>query len=137
MATRDVLEDMNKQNAKLPAHVVEQLRDTRDTDHTEFQALVLALRNRRWPLRAIGEPFGVTRVAVKSWVVRAEANSEAVELSKTLSVPRHNTVFVYEDGSIDYTMPAVREVKLTRREFILFERVPMHLRNDVLDELEA
>lgn len=78
----------NKKNAQLPEAAAQELRDARERSQTEFFAHIVALRAERWPLRAIGDVFGVTRVAAKAWFTRAEADDEAVELSKTLSVPR-------------------------------------------------
>ena len=79
--------DTNKRNAKLPEHVAQQLRDLREEDREQFLALVLALRDRRWPLRAIGEAFGVTRAAVQNWVARGKQDTEVVALSTTISAP--------------------------------------------------
>jgi hypothetical protein len=76
-----------KQNAALPEDTAETLRRVRDESTTEFYAYVLALRARRWPLRALGDVFGVTRVAAKAWETRAKQNSEAQKLSEDLEVP--------------------------------------------------
>ena len=78
----------NKKNAQLPEAVAQELRDARGRSQTEFFAYIIALREERWPLRTIGDVFGVTRVAAKAWFTRAEADEEAVELSKKLFVPR-------------------------------------------------
>lgn len=78
----------NKKNAQLPEAAAKNLRDARERSQTEFFAHIIALREERWPLRSIGDVFGVTRVAAKAWFTRAENNEDAVELAKTLVVPR-------------------------------------------------
>lgn len=77
----------NKKNAQLPEVTAQQLKTARETSQTDFYALIIALRDRRWPLRAIGDVFGVTRVAAKAWYTRALEDSVAAERAKTLSVP--------------------------------------------------
>jgi hypothetical protein len=47
------------------------LRGFRSTDLAEFHAFLLALREKKWPYRAIGDVFGVTRAAVRSWYIQA------------------------------------------------------------------
>jgi len=76
-----------KQNAALPEDTAETLRRVRDESTTEFYAYVLALRAKRWPLRALGDVFGVTRVAAKAWETRAKQSAEAVKLAEDLDVP--------------------------------------------------
>lgn len=60
-----------KKNADLPEDAANLLRELRAEDRNEFHAFLLALREKRWPYRAIGDVFGVTRAAVKSWCVQA------------------------------------------------------------------
>jgi hypothetical protein len=60
-----------KKNADLPEDTANLLRKIRTEDRNEFYAFLLALREKRWPYRAIGDVFGVTRAAVKSWCVQA------------------------------------------------------------------
>lgn len=78
---------LQKTNAVLPPDAAQELRNLRESSNLEFYAAVIALREKNWPLRAIAEPFGVTRVAAKSWHTRALQDEEAVELSKDLNVP--------------------------------------------------
>lgn len=51
----------------LPQETTTQLVALKGTSPEEFYALVFALRTEGWPLRAIGEPFGVSRTAVQGW----------------------------------------------------------------------
>lgn len=51
----------------LPEETTTQLVALKGTSPEEFYALVIALRTEGWPLRAIGEPFGVSRTAVQGW----------------------------------------------------------------------
>lgn len=51
----------------LPEETTTQLVALKGTSPEEFYALVVALRTQGWPLRAIGEPFGVSRTAVQGW----------------------------------------------------------------------
>lgn len=57
--------------AHLPDDVVSNLKDLKQTNQDEFDALVLGLRQAGWPLRSIADPFGVTRVTAKNWETRA------------------------------------------------------------------
>lgn len=51
----------------LPSDTATQLVALKGNSPEEFYALVRALRNEGWPLRAIGEPFNVSRTAVQGW----------------------------------------------------------------------
>ena len=51
----------------LSPETIEQLVALRDTEKEKFYALVMALRTRNWPLRAIAEALGVSRTAVQGW----------------------------------------------------------------------
>lgn len=62
---------MRKKNADLPEETANKLRKFRAEDKAEFHAFLLALRENKWPYRAIGDVFGVTRAAVRSWYVQA------------------------------------------------------------------
>jgi hypothetical protein len=62
---------LHKKTAVLPEETADLLREFRSTDPAEFHAFLLALRERKWPYRAIGDVFGVTRAAVRSWCVQA------------------------------------------------------------------
>lgn len=79
--------EVHKKNAELPEAEVSLLRDLRDTDPDEFLTRLLALRAQKWPFRAIGDAFGVTRVAVRAWVLRAEKRDDLVEAAKHVTVP--------------------------------------------------
>lgn len=77
----------NKKNAELPEAVAQELKRLRETSQIDFYAYVIALRAKRWPLRAIGDAFGVTRVAAKAWYTRALDSDEAVLLSSNFHAP--------------------------------------------------
>lgn len=51
----------------LPPSIVTDLVSLRFSDKEGFYSLVKALRLANWPLRAIGEPFKVSRTAVSDW----------------------------------------------------------------------
>jgi transcriptional regulator with XRE-family HTH domain len=51
----------------LPEDTTDQLVALKDDNTEQFYALVKALRLEGWPLRAIAEPFGVSRTAVQGW----------------------------------------------------------------------
>lgn len=70
--------------ASLPTEHQEYMRAIRKQDITQFHANVLALRAQGWTLRAIAEPFGVSRVSAKNWEEAASKNPEAVTLAPTL-----------------------------------------------------
>jgi hypothetical protein len=78
---------LQKTNASLPEETAENLREIRESSPVHFQAAVIALRNNNWPLRTIGDVFGVTRVAVKSWHNRALLNPEAIKLADDFPAP--------------------------------------------------
>lgn len=56
---------------RLPAHIVETLRDYREFDRPKFDSLLLGLVNSGWSFSQIGKPFGITRSAVNQWHKRA------------------------------------------------------------------
>lgn len=75
---------LQKSNAVLPPEIAEQLVNIRATNKTLFEAWVIALREKRWPYRSIGDVFGVSRVAAQAWYKRALKNEVAVEKAKDL-----------------------------------------------------
>lgn len=74
----------SKQLPTLPQATVNQLVALRGTSKEEFHALIKALRLENWPLRAIAEPFGVSRTAASDW---EKAYDGATELPKVPSLP--------------------------------------------------
>lgn len=77
-----------KVNAELPASEAEILRDLRERGETrQLHGRVLALRNQSWPLRAIADVIGVSRMSVQIWGRDAVEDPELVELAGTLDVP--------------------------------------------------
>lgn len=80
-----------KSNAVLPQEEVDELRRLRELeDPTELRARVVALRAAKWPLRAIGDPLGITRVGVRSWWMIAKENPAVMERAEELkdAIPR-------------------------------------------------
>ena len=73
----------------LPQETTEQLVALKGTSPEEFYATVVALRTQGWPLRAIGEPFGVSRTAVMGW---EEKYDPRIELPEVPSLPERPQV---------------------------------------------
>src|SRR5690349_14913623 len=67
--------------AHLPDDVAERLKELKADPHTvgQFYSLLLGLRQVGWPLRAIAEPFGVSRVTAKNWESRAVASMVTIQ----------------------------------------------------------
>lgn len=105
-----------KTNAVLPEHEVERLRKLRTLDNpAELRARVLALRRKRWPLRAIGEALDVTRMGVRSWVLAAEEDPEIVNRSRQITdVPPLPLTARGSGVSIKRVYPRVPEPDLER-----------------------
>ena len=58
--------------AHLPDEAVQRLQELKALeDPTQFHSYLLGLRAAGWPLRAIADPFNVTRVTAKNWESRA------------------------------------------------------------------
>lgn len=68
----------------LPDAVKTDLIAFKASDLKEFSRLVKALRLAEWPLRAIAEPFGVSRTAVQGW----EANYDGGTLPEVPKPPK-------------------------------------------------
>ena len=76
-----------KTKASLPDNTAKTLQQLKGSQPKQFYAHVIALRERGWPLRALGEPFNVSRVAVSNWEEKAYGDPETVILSKGVAVP--------------------------------------------------
>lgn len=76
-----------KTRVSLPESEAKTLQQLRKTEPVQFYAHIIALRERGWPLRAIGEPFDVTRVAVSNWEKKAYDSEEAILASRSVTVP--------------------------------------------------
>jgi predicted DNA-binding protein YlxM (UPF0122 family) len=63
----------------LSPDTVNQLVALRETDKDAFYALIVALRSKNWPLRAIAEPLGVSRTAVQGWERKSTAGTPLPE----------------------------------------------------------
>lgn len=72
----------------LPQDTTEKLLALKDTDSGEFYALVKALRTEGWPLRAIAEPFSVSRTAAQGWEKKYEQGRPLPEVPKLPVLPR-------------------------------------------------
>lgn len=57
----------DKRLPTLPQETAEQLVALRGTSPEEFYALVKSLRTEGWPLRAISEPFEMTKTTAANW----------------------------------------------------------------------
>ena len=72
MATR-------KTNAELPDIERARLLELRaDPDQRKLHERVVALRRKKWPLRAIGEAIGVSRMSVHVWEAQVNENPDAL-----------------------------------------------------------
>lgn len=76
--------ETSKQLPTLPQATVKQLVALRGTSKEDFHALIKALRLENWPLRAIAEPFGVSRTAASDW---EKAYDGVTELPKVPALP--------------------------------------------------
>jgi hypothetical protein len=76
-----------KTNATLPESATNTLQRLREESEKDFFGAIISLRNANWPYRAIGEAFGVTRAAARSWYVRALDDPEAVAASEKFFAP--------------------------------------------------
>ncbi len=59
----------------LPQGTTEKLVALKGTSTEDFYALVKALRTEGWPLRAIAEPFSVSRTAAQGWEKKYEGGT--------------------------------------------------------------
>lgn len=76
-----------KTHAVLPKDEADRLRQLReDKNYEELYLRTLALREAKWPLRAIADELGVSRMAVKNWEDSAKKRNLADKLS-TVTVP--------------------------------------------------
>lgn len=76
-----------KDIAQLPSAIEQILVKTRTEDPELFLAYVIALRDVAWPLRAIAEPFGVSRVSAKNWESKARSNPASIKRASELNMP--------------------------------------------------
>jgi hypothetical protein len=90
----------------LPQNTTDQLVALKGTSTEDFYALVKALRTEGWPLRAIAEPFSVSRTAVQGWEQKYEEGTPLPEVPTLPVVPRKER----KNSSKKYTL-AVDEIK--------------------------
>lgn len=62
--------------AKLPTETAMRLIKAKEKDEVLFLSFILTLREADWPLRAIAEPFNVSRTAAMKWETKAKGHSE-------------------------------------------------------------
>jgi len=90
----------------LPQETTDQLVALKGTSTEEFYALVKALRTEGWPLRAIAEPFSVSRTAAQGWEKKYEEGTPLPEVPALPLVPRKER----KNSSKKYTL-APDEIK--------------------------
>lgn len=78
-----------KTNAELPESEKQRLLELRvNTDQRGLRERAVALRNAGWPLRAIGEAVGVSRMSVHVWQSAVQENPDALKrVSQIHDVP--------------------------------------------------
>lgn len=72
----------------LPTDTAEQLVALKESDTEQFYGLVKALRLQGWPLRAIAEPFSVSRTAVQGWEGKYSEETPLPEVPEMPVQPR-------------------------------------------------
>lgn len=85
----------------LPQDTTEKLVALKGTSTEDFYALVKALRIEGWPLRAIAEPFGVSRTAAQGWEKKYEEGTPLPEVPTLPLAPRAER----KNSSKKYTLP--------------------------------
>ncbi len=95
----------------LSPETTQQLMALRDTEKDKFFAYVKALRVANWPLRAIAEPFGVSRTAVQGWENKYSAQTPlpAVE-SIPVPPPKERTSGTQKKNLSDEECQILREL---------------------------
>lgn len=74
---------MTKHNLpELSEDTVEQLVALRESDKSEFYALIYALRAANWPLRAIAIPLNVSRTCVDDWKQKYDPTTPLPEVEQ-------------------------------------------------------
>lgn len=64
----------------LPKKTADKLVALKGTNPDEFHALIKALRNEGWPLRAIAAPFAVSRTAIMDWEKKCKPDAVLPEV---------------------------------------------------------
>ena len=75
-----------KQNATLPEEYVTVLKDV-DRSSALFLAHVVSLRLQGWPLRALADPLGVSRVTIRNWQSKGSARQDILQLTTQITTP--------------------------------------------------
>jgi transcriptional regulator of acetoin/glycerol metabolism len=102
---------MTKHNLpELSEDTVEQLVALKETNRSEFYALIYALRAAEWPLRAIAVPLKVSRTCVDDWKQKHTASTPLPEVEPLPVVP-------------------VKDRTPASKKFILSDSESSHLRN--------
>lgn len=84
----------------LPQDTTEKLLALKGTNSGDFYALVKALRNEGWPLRAIAAPFAVSRTAAQGWEKKYQAETPLPEVPALPLPPRQER----KNSSKKYTL---------------------------------
>jgi len=84
----------------LPQGTTDQLVGLKGTSTEDFYALVKALRIEGWPLRAIAEPFSVSRTAAQGWEKKYEEGTPLPEVPTLPLAPRQER----KNSSKKYTL---------------------------------
>lgn len=74
---------------ELPKETADKLVALKGSNPEEFHALIKALRNEGWPLRAIATPFAVSRTAVMDWEKKCHPEATLPEVPEVpLAAPK-------------------------------------------------
>lgn len=84
----------------LPQDTTEKLLALKATNSGDFYALVKALRKEGWPLRAIAEPFSVSRTAAQGWEKKYQEGTPLPEVPALPLLPRQER----KNSSKKYTL---------------------------------
>lgn len=112
---------MTKHNLpELSETTVEQLMALRETNKSEFYALVYALRAADWPLRAIAVPLDVSRTCVDDWKQKytPETPLPEVEIPPVVAVQDRTPAskkFVLTDQQSAELLRLAKEASTVRR----------------------
>lgn len=87
----------------LPQSTADQLVALKGSSTEEFYALVKALRLQGWPLRAIAEPFSVSRTAVQGWEAKYTESTPLPEAPPLPTSPRKDRTTGPKKLTLDQT----------------------------------
>lgn len=106
---------------ELSEKTVQTLKNLRDTDKTQFHAYVFALRQEKWPLRAISEALDVSRSIVSIWEKKGadepQAVAEVEKMPKDLPTtvrPVYSSYSLSDDDKDTLRLLAIEGAKVRR-----------------------